>query len=268
MVAFPGCKINLGLHILRKRPDGFHDIDTAFYPVSWTDSLEILPADKPLFSVSGLSVQGSMEDNLCLRAYRLLKKDFNIPAIQGHLHKVVPMGAGLGGGSADAAHTLRMINSIFSLNLTQEQLAGYAKQLGSDCAYFLMDGPARGTGRGEILQPVLLDLKGYYLLLIVPAIHVATAEAYARVKPGNPKEDLGRTLTRPVSEWKSFLVNDFEASVFEKYPEIAGLKTQLYNLGAEYAAMSGSGSSVYGLFKSAVPHEGKFPGMQRWSGWL
>lgn len=268
MVAFPGCKINLGLHILRKRPDGFHDIDTVFYPVPWTDSLEFLEASEFSFSVSGLSVQGPAEDNLCLRAYRLLKKDFDVPTMQGHLHKVVPMGAGLGGGSADAAHTLRVMNSLLTLNLTADQLGNYAKQLGSDCPYFLLDGPARGTGRGEVLKPVLLNLKGYYLVLVVPPIHLSTAEAYARVKPRDPKEDLGVTLNRPVSEWKGFLVNDFESSVFERYPEIATLKTQLYSMGAAYAAMSGSGSSVYGLFHTAVPHEGKFPGMEHWSGWL
>lgn len=268
MVAFPGCKINLGLHILRKRSDGFHDIDTAFYPVPWTDILEILPGNTFSFSYSGLTINGPDEDNLCLRAYRLLQKSFDIPAIQGHLHKIVPMGAGLGGGSADAAHTLRVLNTLFSLNLSSQQLGDFAKELGSDCAYFLMDGPARGTGRGEVLQPIKPNLKGYFLVLVVPPVHISTAQAYKHVKPRLPAEDLSITLSRPVSEWKDILVNDFEVPLFDQYPELPVLKAQLYNRGAVYAAMSGSGSAMFGVFKHSVELDDIVPASSGWSGWL
>lgn len=268
MVAFPGCKINLGLHVLHKRSDGFHEIDTAFFPVPWTDVLEVLPSNEFSFSFSGLTVNGSPEDNLCLRAYRLISRDYTFPPVQGHLHKVVPMGAGLGGGSADAAHTLRLLSSVASLDLPHEQLRAYSLQLGSDCSFFLMDGPARGRGRGEIIEPLQLTLKGYFLVIVAPPIHIATAEAYAQLKPRKPNNDLSEVLNQPVPEWKKLLVNDFESSVFTRHPEIAFLKNRLYERGAVYAAMSGSGSSVFGIFDKAVNREEIFPAMRGWSGWL
>lgn len=268
MVAFPGCKINLGLQVLRRRPDGYHDIDTVFYPVPWSDILEFLPAKHFSFSLSGLAIEGDSDDNLCLRAYRLLQKDHSLPPVQGHLHKVVPTGAGLGGGSADAAHTLRILRSLFSLVLSEEQLMELAYQLGSDCSFFLKDSPARGTGRGEVLKAMTIDLKGYFLLVVVPDVHVSTAEAYSDVKPQPPKEDLASVLARPVTQWKDHLTNDFEASVFERFPEIAALKNKMYALGAVFASMSGSGSSVYGLFRDDQPRETHFPGLPGWSGWL
>jgi len=268
MVAFPGCKINLGLHILHRRSDGFHEIDTAFFPVPWTDALEVLPADEFSFSFSGLTVPGSAEDNLCLQAYRLISRDFTFAPVQGHLHKVVPMGAGLGGGSADAAHTLRLLSSIASLEIPQDQLRAYSLQLGSDCSFFLMDGPARGRGRGEILEPLQLTLKGYFLVIVAPPIHVSTAEAYAQVKPKTPNNDLSEVLNQPVTEWRNLLVNDFEPSVFARHPELTSIKNRLYERGAVYAAMSGSGSSVFGIFAKEMNREEAFPAMPGWSGWL
>ena len=268
MVAFPGCKINLGLHILRRRPDGYHDIDTGFYPVPWSDFLEFLPARELTFTCSGLDIPGERTDNLCLRAYRLLKQDHGLPPVQGHLHKLVPMGAGLGGGSADAAHTLRLLNAIFSLSLTPAQLADYARRLGSDCSYFLMNQPARGTGRGDILEPLSIDLRGLYLVVVTPPVHVSTAVAYAGVEPKVPDEPLHITLARPVQEWKMMLRNDFESTVFSRYPQLAEVKDRLYNQGAVYASLSGSGSSLYGLFPSVVSRESMFADMPGWSGWL
>lgn len=268
MVAFPGCKINLGLHILRRRPDGYHDIDTAFYPVPWSDVLEFLPARDLSFTCTGMEIPGERTDNLCLRAYRLLKQDYGLPPVQGHLHKLVPMGAGLGGGSADAAHTLRVLNNLFSLALSDAQLSDYAKRLGSDCSFFLTEGPARGTGRGEVLEPLALSLQGYFLVVITPPVHVSTAVAYAGANPRAPKESLSITLTRPVETWKETLVNDFEETVFARFPPLAMLKESMYAKGAVYASLSGSGSSVFGLFRSAVEREKVFPDQAGWSGWL
>jgi 4-diphosphocytidyl-2-C-methyl-D-erythritol kinase len=268
MVSFPGCKINLGLHILRRRPDGFHDLDTCFYPLPWSDVLEWLPSDELTFTATGLNIPGTEHDNLCLKAYRILQREHSIPPVKGHLHKIVPMGAGLGGGSADGAHTLRVLNQILALNLSASQLAAYARELGSDCAYFLLNGAARGTGRGDVLEPLSLQLHGYYLVLVTPTVHVSTAQAYAGITPKSPLESLTTTLARPISEWKDHLVNDFEPSVFTRFPELVALKQKMYALGAVYASMSGSGSSVFGLFKESVSRERDFPSLPGWAGWL
>lgn len=268
MVTFPGCKINLGLHILRRRPDGYHDISTCFMPVPWSDILEVLPSESFAFSLSGLAIPGSVDENLCVKAWQLLSADFRLPGIQGHLHKIVPMGAGLGGGSADAASMLRLVDRTFALNLSAERLAEYALRLGSDCPYFLLEKPAIGQGRGEVLEPIPLSLKGYFLLIVVPPVHISTAEAYAGVTPKTPGEDLQTILKRPLKEWKNKLVNDFESSVFGKFPEVAGIKEKLYGHGAVYASLSGSGSAVYGLFSQEVSFEELFPSGIGWSGWL
>lgn len=268
MIGFPGCKINLGLHVLNRRPDGYHDLDTCFFPVPWTDILEVLPSDKQSFHFSGLSIPGDVSDNLCLRAYHLLQKDFALSPIQGHLHKVVPMGAGLGGGSADAAHTLRLLNTIFELGLSGESLIQYAIELGSDCAFFLQDHPVIGAGRGEVLEPVEVLLKNHYLVVVTPPIHVRTAQAFAGVLPQTPERDVRSVLNEPITRWKELLRNDFEISVFRSHPEIEQIKHTMYGIGAIYASMSGSGSSVFGLFNNGVGREEHFPGLSGWSGWL
>lgn len=235
MIAFPPCKINLGLNILRKRPDGFHDIETCFYPVRWTDILEVIPSDKFEFTMSGNAIPG--DDNLCVRAHKIL----NAPPAKIHLHKVIPTGAGLGGGSSDAAWTLRLLNDVFDLKHSKEDLKNFAAQLGSDCAFFIEDVPMIGTGRGEILTKANIDLTGKYLVIVKPDIHVSTAEAYASVVPKESPFDLNDIRS---------LKNDFEPSVFKKYPGIASIKDALYEAGAYYASMSGSGSSVFGIFNS------------------
>jgi 4-diphosphocytidyl-2-C-methyl-D-erythritol kinase len=268
MISFPPCKINLGLHILRKRADGYHDLETAFYPVPWTDVLEIIPSEIFQFRSSGQMIPGETSDNLCVRAYHLLKKDFNIPPVHIYLHKVIPTGAGLGGGSADAAHTLRLLNNLFELNLSTARLQHYAARLGSDCAFFITDEPMLGQGRGEIISPIPPVLKGKYFSVIKPSIHVSTADAYAQVEPKEGRQSIPEILKQPIGRWKETLVNDFEASVFEKHPSLRQLKNDLYAAGAMYASMSGSGSSVFGIFETKTDVTSLLQTHSSWSGEL
>lgn len=257
MLNFPNCKINLGLNIVAKRADGYHDLETVFYPIPFCDALEIIEdktdtgKDVPgiNFNTSGLAIPGSSDNNLCIKAYRLLQKDFpDIPPIQMHLHKTIPMGAGLGGGSSDGAFTLQLLNKKFELELDDERLSRYALQLGSDSPFFILNKPCYATGRGEQLQPLDLELKGYTLVLVNPGIHVATAAAFAAIRPQQPALNCKTIVRQPIDTWKDALINDFEAGVFALYPELAGIKTALYHSGAVYASMTGTGSTIYGLF--------------------
>lgn len=268
MVSFPPCKINLGLSILRKRDDGFHDIETCFYPVPFTDIVEVIPADKFKFSTSGLAIDGKESDNLCVKAYALLQEVHQLPPVQIHLHKIIPMGAGLGGGSADAAHCIRILNEIFTLQLSEERMREYAARLGSDCAFFISDGPMLGTGRGDVLNPLALSLKGYYLVLANPGIHVSTAAAYAGVVPATPVEPVSEIVSRPVGEWRKRLKNDFEKPVFGAHQELREIKDNFYKAGAAYAAMSGSGSTIFGLFEKKVSDPGVPSNIIIWEGFL
>jgi 4-diphosphocytidyl-2-C-methyl-D-erythritol kinase len=250
MLNFPNAKINLGLHIVSKRDDGFHEIETVFYPVGLSDILEFVPNEEKMsFTSGGISIPGNPNDNLCMKAYLMLKDDFNISYADIHLHKIIPIGAGLGGGSSDGAFMLSMANEYFSLGLSNEKLKEYALQLGSDCAFFIENKPCLAKGRGEKLSPVEPGLSAYRIVLIYPRIHVSTADAYAGVKPQIPELPLEEIMKLPAEKWKDMLVNDFEKTVFQKFPVIKEIKQQLYNAGAVYAAMSGSGSAVYGLFK-------------------
>lgn len=267
MIRFPNCKINLGLEIKAKRADGFHDLETVFYPLGIRDVLEIIPANKEQaesvqYAGSGIVVEGSSDQNLCVKAYRLIKKDYpRIPSIQLHLHKTIPTGAGLGGGSADAAVTLQLINEMFNLNLSGEQLASYAIFLGSDCPFFLVNEPAVASGRGEQLEKISLNLSGYNILLVYPGIHINTGWAFSqlKLKLAIGGDSLAAKINRPVSTWKDNLFNEFEAPVFLAHPEVRNIKHIMYEEGAMYASMSGSGSSVYGIFeKDRVPGY-KFP---------
>ena len=251
MITFPNCKINLGLNILRKREDGFHDLETAFFPVPLTDALEIIITEKKEieFAVTGLPA-GVNDNNLCIKAYHLLKKDSpKLPFIKMHLHKAIPLGAGLGGGSADAAFTLELLNKCFHLNLDKEKLLVYAVQLGSDCPFFIINKPCIATGRGEILELVNIDLSQYKILLINPGIHISTAWAFSNIIPSIPAISIKEIIKQPVETWKDDLKNDFETPVFNAYPEIKKIKETIYNMGAAYASLSGSGSTVVGLFK-------------------
>lgn len=250
MISFPNAKINLGLHITSKRKDGYHEIESCMIPIPLFDALEvIIDNKKTTFESSGLNIPGETKDNLILKAYQLFKKDFpNLPHLNIHLHKNIPMGAGLGGGSADAAFALNLMNNLFDLILDDFFLEEYAAQIGSDCAFFIENKPKIARGRGELLEPVNLDLSGTHLVLINPGIHIGTKEAYAGVTPTVPSVKLEEVLADK-NRWKDELVNDFEASIFPNHPEIAAIKNKLYESGAYYAAMSGSGSSVFGLFK-------------------
>jgi 4-diphosphocytidyl-2-C-methyl-D-erythritol kinase len=249
MISFPNAKINLGLHITSKRKDGYHEIETCMVPIPLLDALEmIMDQKKTSFTSTGISIPGDEKDNLILKAYQLLKKDFpNLPHLNIHLHKNIPIGAGLGGGSADAAFALKLMNNLFDLLLDDFFLEEYAAQLGSDCAFFVENTPKIATGRGEILEPIDLDMKGTHLVLINPGIHIGTKEAYSGVTPTPSKTNL-REVLADRNRWKDELINDFEASIFPNHPEIAKIKKRLYEAGAFYAAMSGSGSSVFGLF--------------------
>lgn len=258
MILFPNAKINLGLQITDKRKDGYHQIETCLIPIPLYDGLEIIGSKKTVFTSSGLKIPGNEEDNLILKAFKLLKKDFNdLPPIAIHLHKTIPMGAGLGGGSADASFALKLMNRFFDLYLEDWFLEDYAAQLGSDCPFFVENQLRIAKGRGEILEPVNLDLKGKWLALVNPNLHIGTKEAYTGVIPKQAQYDLRETIADP-DLWKERLTNDFEEHVFSIYPEISRIKTSLYEAGAFYAAMSGSGSTVFGLFDT-VPELGKWP---------
>jgi len=298
MITFPNAKINIGLNVVAKRSDGYHDIETVFYPVLLQDALEIKlmrPLDpaqlrkrieagllvqpddtffpyrllprKEDFPCCSLDMTGNefpfkAADNLVVKAYLMLQQDFDLPSIDIKLYKHIPSGAGLGGGSSDCAFMISLLNRRFNLRMRQSTMERYAARLGSDCAFFISNSPSIATGRGEILNPISLSLKGYTILLVKPDIAVSTAEAYAGVTPHKPETALADAVMRPVSEWKDCVFNDFEPSVFAKYPLLADIKEKLYSLGAEYAAMTGSGSTIYGLFRTPLDNPAAlFPDM-------
>jgi 4-diphosphocytidyl-2-C-methyl-D-erythritol kinase len=264
MICFPPCKINLGLRVTQKREDGFHALETVFYPLTLTDALEIIIADahttEPLtFTSSGLVIHGDTSDNLCCKAYWLLKKDYpDIPNIKMHLHKKIPMGAGLGGGSADGAFTLTLLNQLFNLQLPEEKLMQYALTLGSDCPFFILNSPAFATGRGEILAPTYVNLDGYNIVIVNPGIAISTKMAFSFITPNQPSTQIPDILNLPINTWKDSLINDFEAPIFKTLPELQNIKATLYNNGAVYASMTGTGSTIYGIFPTSIMSEISF----------
>lgn len=274
MLAFPNAKINLGLNITEKRSDGFHNIETVFYPVQWCDALEVLKLEvggrrleeKINFNSSGLGIEGDGKNNLCVKAFELLDKDFDLPPVKMHLHKVIPTGAGLGGGSSDAAFTLKLLDEVFDLKLDNNVLKDYALQLGSDCSFFVENVPVVAYGRGELMEKINLSLKEYFILIVKPAVHISTADAYSLVKPKPPAKSLKEIIQLPVEEWKATLTNDFEESVIKQFPVIAEIKDNMYAQGAIYASMSGSGSAVYGIFKSNNYDKSVFKNCTLWEG--
>jgi len=270
MISFPNCKINLGLSITGRFPDGYHRIETVIYPAPLCDMLEIVPAAENLnrISVSGIPLAGNTVDNLCFKAWNLLNQEFNIGNIDLHLHKNIPSGAGLGGGSGDAAFTLKLLDIIYGLNLGEKYLERLAARLGMDCPFFIGNLPALATGRGEMTEPLDLSLAGYYLAIIKPDIHISTAEAYAGVTPSEKPVPVSRLIEEPVEKWSRILHNDFEPSVFERHPEIRDIKERLYASGAVYASMSGSGSAVFGIFTGPSDVKSRFPGCFVWQGLL
>lgn len=258
MICFPNAKINLGLQIVEKRKDGFHNIETVFYPVNWCDVLEC--TTRPDASTkdelcklitSGLPINGSPGDNILVKAYHLISLKKKLPPVDVYLHKAIPMGAGLGGGSADAAFLMKMLNQLFSIGLSNEMLKEEAAKLGSDCTFFIENVPVYAKGKGDELETLDFSLKGYQALIIYPGIHSDTKLAYSRVQPKPGRIHLKDFIQNtPVEQWKDFLVNDFEESVFYHYPEIISIKEELYKSGALYVSLSGSGSAVFGIFRS------------------
>ena len=276
MITFPIAKINLGLNVVERRPDGYHNLETVFYPVPIRDALEVTTMDPQFPSpydcdlkVTNISIEGDEQRNLVVRAYQLLKQDFpQLPRIHAHLHKAIPTQAGMGGGSSDCAYMIRLLNEQFQLGLSTQQMQQYAARLGADCAFFILSQPAYAEGIGERLEPIALDLSQYWIAVVRPDIPVPTKEAFSLVHPHYPEKNCRDVVMQPIETWRQDLVNDFEQSVFTLHPEIGAIKQQLYSLGAIYAAMSGSGSAVFGLFREDIKIGEHFPGMFTYCGRL
>jgi 4-diphosphocytidyl-2-C-methyl-D-erythritol kinase len=265
MISFPNAKINIGLNIIEKRDDGFHNIESVMYPVGLKDVLEVIENketdDNILFGSSGIHIPGDPSTNLIVKAYHLISQDYALPKIKVHLHKHIPIGAGLGGGSSDAAFFIKVMKEKFELDLSWGEMHHYAKQLGSDCSFFVSNKPAFAEGKGDEYESLLLDLKGYHLVLIYPNIHINTAKAYSGVIPKKTLRSLEDDIQNlPIGQWKEFIHNDFEDSIFPQFPEIKNIKEKLYAEGAVYAAMSGSGSTLYGIFKNKTDLKKTFEG--------
>lgn len=270
MICFPNAKINLGLNIVSKRADGYHNLETVFYPIAIKDALEIIvKKDQPddTFTEAGIKVDASPENNLVMKALKLMQDYYDFPKVEVHLLKKIPFGAGIGGGSADASFMLRLINDTFKLNISEPELAALAVQLGADCPFFVYNKPMFASGIGEIFEDVGLTLQDYHFVLIKPDIHIPTRDAFAEIKPVQPQLSLKDIVKLPLREWKDLMINDFEKSIFPKYPVIKEIKEQLYDMGAIYASMSGSGSSVFGIFKEEVKiPENIYPDYFVWKG--
>ena len=277
MITFPIAKINLGLNVVERRPDGYHNLETVFYPVPISDALELTimnpkfpstvdcdikvsSSGSPLCAAKSFEVGGDEQQNLVVRAYQLLKQDFQqMPRVHAHLWKGIPTQAGMGGGSSDCAYTIRLLNEMFTLGLSDEQMIQYAARLGADCAFFILSRPAYAEGIGELLQPISLNLSSYYIGIVRPNIPVSTREAFSLIKPQKPAKCCREVVMQPIETWREELTNAFEQSVFTLHPEIGAIKQQLYDLGAVYAAMSGSGSAVFGLFQNEIDLAAHFP---------
>ncbi|MBP1618896.1 MAG: 4-diphosphocytidyl-2-C-methyl-D-erythritol kinase [Bacteroidetes bacterium] len=262
MICFPNAKINLGLNVVSKRADGYHNLETVFFPLQIRDALEVivnesLPYD--LLCQSGLHVDGCLHDNLVMKALRLVREKYDFPRIEAHLFKKIPSGAGLGGGSSDASSMLKLLNETFSLGIADAELAQLALKLGADCPFFVYNRPLFASGIGEVFDEIALSLEGYYFVLVKPDVHVSTKDAFGGIFPQKPAQSLKDIIRLPVTEWRNVMVNDFEKTVFAKHPEIAKVKEELYQSGAVYASMSGSGSSVYGIFSKETVFEADFP---------
>ncbi|MBF9222254.1 4-(cytidine 5'-diphospho)-2-C-methyl-D-erythritol kinase [Hymenobacter ruricola] len=263
MLIFPNAKLNLGLYVTQRRADGFHSLESVFLPLPWTDALEILPAapgQPTSITLTGRPIPGDPATNLCVRAYELLQADFpQLPPAQLYLHKIVPIGAGLGGGSADAAFTLKATNELFGLGLSTESLESYARRLGSDCAFFIRNQPVLAVEKGDVFEEIELSLAGTTCVVVYPNLHISTAEAYARITPKKPAQPLREALAQPMAAWRDTISNDFETALTPAYPVLAEIKQQLYAAGATYASLSGSGSAVYGLWADSQPGPMSWP---------
>ncbi|UCG28725.1 MAG: 4-(cytidine 5'-diphospho)-2-C-methyl-D-erythritol kinase [Bacteroidales bacterium] len=272
MLGFPNAKINIGLNITGKRGDGFHDLESLFYPVGLCDILEItrgpsdLSSGTPLLTATGRVIGGPVEKNLCMKAAKLVGEKYTLPSVRIHLHKIIPPGSGLGGGSSDAAFVIKLLNREFSLGMSEPETISLAEKAGSDCPFFIQNRPALVRGKGDIIIPVKPFLSGYYLILVIPGIHIDTSWAYSKIIPSKPEESLSGLIAQPVERWKNRIKNDFEEIVYDRYREIAEIQHVLYDSGAVFSSMSGSGSAVYGIFtgETGVPD---FPaGFFTWTG--
>ncbi len=271
MTTFPNAKINIGLNITGKRDDGYHNIESLFYPVGVRDILEFViqspEKDTDELTVSGFPADCKMNENLVIRALDLLRTEYTVPPLRIHLHKAIPAGSGLGGGSSDAAFMLRSVCRYFRLEAGSSELTRLSLKIGSDCAFFIDNKPAIVTGRGEIVSQVNVSLEGYYIFLVHPGIHISTAEAYRIIKPSGPAYNLTDIVKEPPEEWKDIIKNDFQEAIIKKHPLIDELIKELYSAGAAYCSMSGSGSSVYGIFREK-PGYGLLRKYWTWSGSL
>jgi len=259
MICFPNAKINLGLNIVEKRLDGFHNIETIFYPINWCDAIEVIENkgfqqgdDKINLSLSGLLVEGNTQDNLITKAYKLLDVQYNLPPVKAHLQKTIPMGAGLGGGSSDAAFFIKLLNEKFSLHISIEEQINFAKQVGSDCAFFIENKPVYASEKGDVFTEIKIDLSNYCMVVVYPAVHSNTALAYKGITPTRSQKNIQEIVASDIPNWKTNLTNDFEPTIFLQYPELNKIKSNFYKHKALYASMSGSGSAVYGIFKNDV----------------
>jgi len=271
MICFPNAKINIGLRILDKRPDGYHNIESIFYPVGWCDALEAVEKDgegKIKLNLSGIPVPGRRDsDNLCVKLYKLLAKNYKLPSLDIWLHKSIPIGAGLGGGSSDAACFIKLLKELCNLTISENEMKGYVAQLGSDCVFFIENKPVIASSKGEVTEAIDLDLSNYFISIIYPEIPISTPFAYSLINSVNEGYSLRRLASvKKIKEWKDNVINDFEAPIIEKYPAIGEIKQKLYEKGAIYAAMSGSGSAVYGIFEGKVDMHEHFPSYKIWSG--
>ncbi|MDX2442648.1 MAG: 4-(cytidine 5'-diphospho)-2-C-methyl-D-erythritol kinase [Bacteroidales bacterium] len=270
MIAFPNAKINLGLNIVSKRSDGFHNLESVFLPLKLADILEVIPKhhndeSSADFFQSGIPIDVDPEKNLVIKAYNLLKTDFDLPPVKIALHKIIPFGSGLGGGSSDATSVVLMLDEIFQLNMTEQIMVSYLEKIGSDCPFFIRNNVSKVQGRGELIRPFSLDLKGVYVVIVVPNISISTQEAFRLIVPKTPKKSLKESLQCLVEEWDTNVINDFEEVLFPIYPELKAIKDRLNNMGAVYASLSGSGSAIYGLFASEIEVHEYFPGMFTWT---
>jgi 4-diphosphocytidyl-2-C-methyl-D-erythritol kinase len=248
MLTFPNAKINIGLYVTEKRSDNFHNLETVFVPIPWTDILEIVPSKTTQLEISGLPVPGNVHENILLKAYALVKADYDIPPVKINLHKQIPIGAGLGGGSSDAVSCLLNLNKQFSLDVSEDKLLEYALKLGSDCPFFLKNTTQFAKGRGEIMQNLDMNLSGKFILVVFPALHISTKAAFENIVPKSANFDLKNLPNIPIAQWNKYISNDFEPFVFQHYPHLDAIKKDIIQAGAKYAAMSGSGSAIYGIF--------------------
>ncbi|MFT6880319.1 MAG: 4-diphosphocytidyl-2-C-methyl-D-erythritol kinase [Psychromonas sp.] len=267
MINFPNAKINIGLNITQKRSDAYHNIASVFYPIAWKDALEVAPSNSFSFTSTGLKIPGNTDNNLIIKAFELLKSYLDTKDnVAIHLHKVIPMGAGLGGGSADGAFALKLFNDFFKLELSSSVLEGLAAQLGSDCPFFIKNKAVYCYDRGIKFRNISIDLSSYYVVVVNPKIHISTAEAYSLIKPLEPRSSILDLIKAPIEEWKSTIYNDFEKPLAVKYPLIGHIKDKLYSSGSVYASMTGSGSTVYGIFKEPTDLIETFKNLTVWQG--